>query len=264
MTPQTSIDPSTPDAALVRVAAVTGAGGGLGLGVAVALAQAGLHVIAIDRSPKVAEAVAAHAARGLRIEAAVLDVTDEDGVRALVASALERFGRFDVLVNNAGIHPKTDGERTGVTAMSTAQWKEVLDVNLTSAFVFSREAIPAMRRNGWGRIVNMSSRAGRTLVGTAGVHYAASKAGMIGMSRVLAAEVAADGITVNCIAPGRIESPMTQQGDEAQRARLVGAIPVGRIGTPEEIGHVAAFLASEHSGYLTGAVIDVNGGTFMA
>jgi 3-oxoacyl-[acyl-carrier protein] reductase len=87
---------------------------------------------------------------------------------------------------------------------------------------------------------------------------------MIGMSRVLAAEVAADGITVNCIAPGRIESPMTQQRDEAQRARLVGAIPVGRIGTPEEIGHVAAFLASEHSGYLTGAVIDVNGGTFMA
>lgn len=258
MTDNTSVQPP------VRVAAVTGAGGGLGLGVAVSLAQAGLHVIAIDRDAKVRHAVASHAADGLRIEAAVLDVTDEEGIRAFVAATLARHGRFDALVNNAGIHPKTGGERTGVTAMSTAQWREVLDVNLTSAFVFSREVIPAMQRHRWGRIVNMSSRAGRTLVGTAGVHYAASKAGMIGMSRVLAAEVAADGITVNCIAPGRIESPMTQQGSDAQRARLVGAIPVGRIGTPDEIGHVAAFLASEHSGYLTGAVIDVNGGTFMA
>ncbi|MDB5731524.1 MAG: 3-oxoacyl-[acyl-carrier protein] reductase [Variovorax sp.] len=246
-----------------RVAVVTGAAGGLGLGVAVALAKAGLRVIAVDRSPQVVETAAALAGKGLTIDSAVLDVTDEEGVRAFVATTLERYGRLDVLVNNAGIHPKVDGERTGVTAMSTAVWKQVLDVNLTSAFVFSREVIPAMRKNGWGRIVNMSSRAGRTLVGTAGVHYAASKAGMIGMSRVLAAELAADGITVNCIAPGRIETPMTQQGSDEQRARLMSVIPVGRIGTPQEIGHVAVFLASEQSGYLTGTVIDVNGGTFM-
>lgn len=246
-----------------RVAAVTGAAGGLGLGVAVALAQAGLRVIALDRSPQVAAAVASFAAQGLPIEGAILDVTDEEGVRAFVASTVARHGRLDVLVNNAGIHPKVDGERVGLTDMSTQVWKEVLDVNLTSAFVFSREVVPAMRKNGWGRIVNMSSRAGRTLVGTAGLHYAASKAGMIGMSRVLASELAADGITVNCIAPGRIETPMTQQGSDEQRARLKSAIPVGRIGTPQEIGHVAVFLASEQSGYLTGTVIDVNGGTFM-
>lgn len=246
-----------------RVAVVTGAAGGLGLGVAVALAQVGHRVIAVDRSPQVKETAAALAGEGLAIDAAVLDVTDEEGVRAFVATTLERYGRLDVLVNNAGIHPKVDGERVVLTAMSSAVWRQVLDVNLTSAFVFSREAVPAMRKNGWGRIVNMSSRAGRTLVGTAGVHYAASKAGMIGMSRVLASELAPDGITVNCIAPGRIETPMTQQGSDAQRARLMSVIPVGRIGTPQEIGHVAVFLASEQSGYLTGTVIDVNGGTFM-
>jgi 3-oxoacyl-[acyl-carrier protein] reductase len=253
----------TPTTSAQRVAVVTGAAGGLGLGVAVALAQAGHRVIAVDRSPQVIETVAALAGQGLTIDPAVLDVTDEEGVRAFVATTLERYGRLDVLVNNAGIHPKVDGERVGLTTMSTAVWKQVLDVNLTSAFVFSREVVPAMRRNGWGRIVNMSSRAGRTLVGTAGVHYAASKAGMIGMSRVLASELAPDGITVNCIAPGRIETPMTQQGSDAQRARLMSVIPVGRIGTPQEIGHVAVFLASEQSGYLTGTVIDVNGGTFM-
>jgi 3-oxoacyl-[acyl-carrier protein] reductase len=174
-----------------------------------------------------------------------------------------QYGRFDILVNNAGIHPKIHGERNSFLKMTTAQWNEVIGVNLTAAFVLCREVAPVMRRRKWGRIVNMSSRAGRTLVDTAGIHYAAAKAGMIGMTRIIASEVAADGITANCIAPGRIESPMTNQGSDAQRAMLVGRIPVGRIGTPDEIGHVVAFLVSEDSGYLTGTVIDVNGGTFM-
>lgn len=246
-----------------RVAAVTGAAGGLGLGIARRLARAGCKVIAIDRASGVNEAAAALRAEGLDVQAAVLDIADEAAVKKMVADVDAKHGRFDILVNNAGIHPKVDGERNSFLKMSTAQWNEVLGVNLTAAFVLCREVAPIMRRHHWGRIINMSSRAGRTLVDTAGIHYAAAKAGMIGMTRIIAAVVAADGITANCIAPGRIVSPMTDQGSAEQRAMLVGRIPVGRIGTPDEIGHVVQFLASEDSGYLTGTVIDVNGGTFM-
>jgi len=246
-----------------RVAAVTGAAGGLGLGIAQRLARAGYRVIAIDRASHVEEAAAALRGQGLQAQAVVLDIADEAAVKKMVADVDAQHGRFDILVNNAGIHPKIDGERNSFLKMTTAQWNEVIGVNLTAAFVLCREVAPLMRRQKWGRIVNMSSRAGRTLVDTAGVHYAAAKAGMIGMTRIIASEVAADGITANCIAPGRIESPMTSQGGDAQRAMLVGRIPVGRIGTPDEIGHVVEFLVSEDSGYLTGTVIDVNGGTFM-
>lgn len=246
-----------------RVAVVTGAAGGIGLGVAQRLARAGYRVVALDRAEGVNEAAATLRAEGLDVRALVLDVADEAAVRQAVAGIHERHGRLDVLVNNAAIHPKVNGERNSFMQMTTAQWNEVIGVNLTSAFVLCREVAPLMRRHHWGRIINMSSRAGRTLVDTAGIHYAAAKAGMIGMTRVIAAEVAADGITANCIAPGRIVSPMTEQGSETQRAMLVSRIPVGRIGTPDEIGHVVQFLASEDAGYLTGTVIDVNGGTFM-
>ncbi len=246
-----------------RVAAVTGAAGGLGLGIAQRLARAGYQVVAIDRAPQVEQAAQQLRDEGLKAQALVLDIADEEAVRRTVADVDARYGRFDILVNNAGIHPKIDGERNSFLKMSTPQWNEVIGINLTAAFVLCREAAPLMRRQTWGRIVNMSSRAGRTLVDTAGVHYAAAKAGMIGMTRIIASEVAADGITANCIAPGRIESPMTNQGSDAQRAMLVGRIPVGRIGTPDEIGHVVEFLVSEDSGYLTGTVIDVNGGTYM-
>jgi 3-oxoacyl-[acyl-carrier protein] reductase len=255
--------PTMKDKTEVRVAAVTGAAGGLGLGIARRLAEAGHRVIAIDRAARVEAEAALLRAEGLKVEAQVLDIADEAAVRRMVADVDARHGRLDILVNNAGIHPKIDGERNSFLKMSTSQWNEVLGINLTAAFVLCREIAPLMRRRRWGRIVNMSSRAGRTLVDTAGIHYAAAKAGMIGMTRVIAAEVAGDGITANCIAPGRIASPMTDQGSEAQRALLVARIPVGRIGTPAEIGHVVEFLVSEESGYLTGTVIDVNGGTFM-
>ena len=246
-----------------RVAVVTGAASGIGLGVARHLAVEGYQVVAVDRSDAVQSAAGALAAEGLRVTGTVLDVSDEAAIQRFVAGIDERFERLDILVNNAGIHPKIDGKRNSFLTMTTQQWNEVINVNLTSMFVFSREVAPLMCRRRWGRIVNMSSRAGRTLVETAGIHYAASKAGIIGMMRVMAAELAAKGITVNCIAPGRIETPLTSQGSDEQRARLVANIPVGRIGVPDEIGHVVAFLVSLQSAYLTGAVLDVNGGTFM-
>lgn len=246
-----------------RVAVVTGAAGGIGLGVARHLAECGYRVVAVDLCDAVIDSAKSIAAEGLAVKGAVLNVADEAAIKRFVAEVDAEYGRLDILVNNAGIHPKINGMRNSFLTMTTAQWTEVLMVNLTSMFVFSREAAPLMQRRRWGRIVNMSSRAGRTLVETAGIHYAASKAGIIGMTRVMAAEVAADGITVNCIAPGRIETPMTAQGTAEQRARLVANIPVGRIGGPDEIGHVVAFLVSEQSAYLTGSVVDINGGTFM-
>ena len=246
-----------------RVAAVTGAAGGIGLGVAQRLARVGYQVIAIDRDARVSEAAAAMRAEGLKAQSVVLDVADEAAIKRMVAEIDAQHGRLDVLVNNAGIHPKINGERNSFWKMTTPQWNEVIGVNLTSAFVLCREVAPLMKRHHFGRLINMSSRAGRTLVDTAGIHYAAAKAGMIGMTRIIASEVAADGITANCIAPGRIVSPMTDQGSDEQRAMLVGRIPVGRIGTPDEIGHAVQFLASEDAGYITGTVIDVNSGTYM-
>ena len=251
------------DKSVQRVAVITGAGSGIGKGIAERLARKGYRIIAIDCSESVHMVVSSLHEMGHAVEAVVLNVTDESAVRNLVASIVDRYDRLDILVNNAGIHPKINGERASALSLSTEVWNEVLAVNITAPFVFSREAVPAMRRNGWGRIINMSSRAGRMVVGTAGVHYATAKAGMIGMTRVLASEVAPFGITANCIAPGRIETPLTAQGSAEQRTRLVAEIPVGRIGIPDEIGHAVEFLASEESAYITGAVLDVNGGTFM-
>src|ERR1700744_3016123 len=163
-------------------AAFTGAAGGLGLGIAARLGRAGYQVIAIDRAPHVEREAEALRREGLKVDAVWLDIADEDAVRRMVADVDARHGRFDILVNNAGIHPKIDGERNSFLKMTTPQWNEVIGINLTAAFVLCREVAPLMRRQKWGRIVNMSSRAGRTLVDTAGIHYAAAKAGMIGMT----------------------------------------------------------------------------------
>ncbi|MDM0015172.1 SDR family NAD(P)-dependent oxidoreductase [Variovorax sp. J22P168] len=242
---------------------MTGAAGGIGLGIARVLAERGARVIAVDRAPQLHEAVRSMSSEGLEVEGAEIDITNEQAVRALIASTQRRHDRLDILVNNAAIHPKNAGERNSVAEISTAQWQEVMSVNLTAVFVLCREALPAMQARRWGRVVNISSRAGRAPVATAGAHYAATKAGIIGLSRMLASEFAGQGITVNCVAPGRISSPLTQQGSAQRQAGLNATIPVGRIGAPEEIGHTVSFLAGEGAAYLTGALIDVNGGTFM-
>ncbi|MBJ3775339.1 SDR family oxidoreductase [Acuticoccus mangrovi] len=246
-----------------KVALVTGAASGIGRGIAERFARDGMHVVAVDRSPAVAEAAEEMTHDGGSAESAVVDLADLAAIDTLVADIGDRLGRLDVLVNNAGISPKIDGKRAVSETMPMDQWEDVLRVNLTAPFYLCRLALPFMRKRWWGRIINMSSRAGRMLVPTAGAHYAASKAGLIGMSRVIANEHAADGITVNCIAPGRIVTPLSEQGSAEMLAALKAEIPVGRAGTPADVAALAAYIVSPEAAFVTGVVFDFNGGVFM-
>jgi 3-oxoacyl-[acyl-carrier protein] reductase len=242
-----------------RIALVTGASQGIGRAVAVELASLGATVaLAARNEAKLAEAVAEIEAAGGQAAAFALDVSSEDSIKSGAKAILERYGKVEILINNAGIT-----RDTLVLRMKRDDWDSVLSTNLTGAFLLTQALLSPMLRNRWGRIVNITSVVGRT--GQAGqVNYAASKAGMIGMTRSLAREVASRGITVNAVAPGYIETPMTHVLDEKQRQAMMAQIPLGRAGTDKEIAHAVAFLASDAAAYITGHVLDVNGGMFMS
>jgi 3-oxoacyl-[acyl-carrier protein] reductase len=241
-----------------RIALVTGASQGIGRACALELARAGATVVLAARNEsKLAEAVAEIEATGGQAAAFALDVANEDSIKSGAKSILERFGKVEILVNNAGI------TRDGLMmAMKRPDWDEVLGTNLTGAFLLTQAFLRPMLKNRWGRIINISSVVGRT--GQAGqVNYVSSKAGLIGLTRALAREVASRGITVNAVAPGYIETPMTAVLDEKQRTAMMAQIPLGRAGTDLEIAQSVSFLASDAAGYITGHVLDVNGGMFM-
>ena len=241
-----------------RIALVTGASQGIGRACALELARAGATVVLAARNAiKLAEVVEEIEAAGGQAAAFPLDVASEDSIKAGAKAVLDRFGKVEILVNNAGI------TRDALTmAMKRADWDDVLGTNLTGAFLLTQAVLRPMLKNRWGRIVNISSVVGRT--GQAGqVNYAASKAGLIGLTRSRAREVASRGITVNAVAPGYIETPMTAVLDEKQRAAMMATIPLGRPGTDLEIAQSVAFLASDAAAYITGHVLDVNGGMFM-
>jgi 3-oxoacyl-[acyl-carrier protein] reductase len=241
-----------------RIALVTGASQGIGRACALALAEAGATVaLAARNEAKLAEVAAEIEAAGGKAAAFALDVANEDSIKAGAKAILERFGKVEILVNNAGI--TRDGL---VLRMKRADWDDVLATNLTGAFLLTQALLSAMLRNRWGRIINISSVVGRT--GQAGqVNYAATKAGLIGMTRSLAREVASRGVTVNAVAPGYIATPMTAVLDEKQTAAMIAQIPLGRAGTDADIAQAVVYLASEGAGYVTGHVLDVNGGMFM-
>lgn len=241
-----------------RIALVTGASQGIGRGCALALAKAGATVaLAARNEAKLAEVQQEIEAAGGKAAAFALDVADEASIKAGAKAVLERFGKVEILVNNAGI--TRDGL---VLRMKRADWDDVLSTNLTGAFLLTQALLSAMLKNRWGRIINISSVVGRT--GQAGqVNYAATKAGLIGMTRSLAREVASRGVTVNAVAPGYIETPMTAVLDEKQTAAMMATIPLGRAGTDADIASAVVYLASEGAGYVTGHVLDVNGGMFM-
>jgi 3-oxoacyl-[acyl-carrier protein] reductase len=241
-----------------RIALVTGASQGIGRACALELARAGATVaLAARNEAKLADAAAEIAAAGGQAAAFALDVASEESIKNGAKAVLERFGKVEILVNNAGITRDDLMMR-----MKRSDWDDVIGTNLTGAFLLTQALLRQMMKNRWGRIINITSVVGRT--GQEGqVNYAASKAGMIGFSRSLAREVASRGITVNAVAPGYIETPMTAVLDEKLRTAMIGQIPLGRPGTDAEIAKSVAFLASDNAAYITGHVLDVNGGMYM-
>ena len=251
-----------------RVAIVTGGAGSLGSATARKLAAAGHHLIILDRAgPAISSVVDALVDSGASAEGHVLDVTDESAVAELIADIDSRHRRIDILVNNAGAHAKNaDGTPIMAADLTTAQWSNDIAVNLTAPFVLARQALPAMVRNKYGRIVNIASRGGRAYIYQT-ASYGASKAGLIGLTRVLAGEYGKFGITANVVAPGRIKTPGTDAAPDTSNLshrKYLENTPVARIGVPDEIAEAVVYLSSEGAGFVTGAIIDVNGGNFMA
>jgi 3-oxoacyl-[acyl-carrier protein] reductase len=247
-----------------RVALITGAAGGIGASISSRLAADGHHVMLLDVQPAVAETAAALRDRGLAAEHKICDITSEAAVQELFADIERTHGRLDILVNNAGISPKHDGRSLTAENTPLDEWLAVINVNLTAPFLLCRAAAPLMRKQQWGRIVNMASLAGRTRSIVSGAHYSASKAGLIGFSRMFAGEVAKTGITVNCVAPGAIQAGLGAQLNPALTETYASRIPVGRIGKPEEVAALVSFIASEETAFITGATFDINGGYLMA
>jgi 3-oxoacyl-[acyl-carrier protein] reductase len=241
-----------------RVALVTGASQGIGRATALALAQAGARVAAAARNAgKLAEAVAEIAAAGGEAIAVPMDVADAEQVKAGFRQTIEKFGKLDILVNNAAI------TRDGLAVrMKAEDWDAVLRTNLTGAHFCAQQAMSVMMRARYGRIINVTSVVAET--GNPGqVNYVAAKAGLIGLTRALAVEIASRNITVNAVAPGFIVSPMTAPLPQEVKDGLVARVPLGRMGTDAEVAAAIVFLASEEAGYITGAVLDVNGGLRM-
>ncbi|WP_290686680.1 MULTISPECIES: SDR family oxidoreductase [unclassified Haematobacter] len=245
-----------------HVALVTGAARGIGEAIAERLAMDGHRVVLVDRLETTEEIAARLRSRGLDVVAVSFDLGDLQAVEGFFSELSRREG-IDIVVNNAGISPKHDGKSAPAAETALPEWQQVLDINLTAPFLISKATLPVMRAKGWGRFINMSSQAARTGSRVAGAHYAASKAGLIAFSRSLAIQVGGEGITVNCIAPGRIDTPMAREAGAAVNTAYVATIPAGRIGTPEEVADAVSFYAGEGAGFVTGTVMDVNGGHYM-
>jgi 3-oxoacyl-[acyl-carrier protein] reductase len=242
-----------------KVALVTGASQGIGRACAITLAAQGATVALAARNEEKLRAVATEisAANG-QAEPFVLDIASEASVKDTAKAVIAKFGRIDILVNNAGIT-----RDMLLLRMKRADWDDVIATNLTGTFLLTQAVLSSMMKSRWGRIINISSVVGET--GQAGqANYAASKAGLIGFTKSLAREMASRNITANVVAPGMIETPMTAVLDEKQKAMMMQIIPLGRVGSDQDIANAVAFLASEKASYITGHTLDVNGGMHMA
>jgi 3-oxoacyl-[acyl-carrier protein] reductase len=249
-----------------RVALVTGSTRGIGRAIAARLAADGHIVIVNGSAERATRDAAAHLAEsGAQVIGVGADVSSEQSVADLIAEIERRFGRLDIVVNNAGISPRVNGAKPTVETTPLEHWTRTLSVNLTGAFLVCRAGLALMKQGQWGRIVNIGSIAGRMNTGFGSAHYAASKAGVIGFSRVLAGEVGGFGITVNCVAPGRISTDMSASFSNASEIDdiYIARTPVGRLGTPPDVASAVAFLVSDDAEFITGTVIDVSGGMFM-
>ena len=241
-----------------RVAFVTGASRGIGRAIALTLCRSGFDIVVaspeIEKNEEVAEEIRACSGEAMTVN---LDVTSPESVKAAFGKVMQEKTRIDVLVNNAGI------TRDGLAVrMKALDWDLVLKINLSGAFLCSQQVLPGMMRNRWGRIVNISSVVGQA--GSAGqANYAASKAGLIGLTKALAQEMGSRNITVNAIAPGYIATDMTKDLPEELKQKMLAAVPLARMGKPEDVAAAVKFLVSEDASYITGHVLAVNGGMYM-
>ena len=241
-----------------QVALVTGASRGIGQAIALALAAAGMKVIGTATTDAGAASIGSGLAAHAGCRGVCLDVNDAEGIQATIADVIKQHGALHVLVNNAGITRDMLSMR-----MKDDDWDAVIDTNLKAVFRMSRAVMRPMMAQRYGRIVNITSVVGAS--GNAGqANYAAAKAGVGGLTRSLAREVGSRGITVNCVAPGFIDTDMTRTLSEAQTTALKAQIPLGRLGAAADIAHAVAFLASPQAGYITGTELHVNGGMFMS
>ncbi len=243
-----------------QVAIVTGAAQGMGAAIAGRLAAEGAKVVLSDVNVEKVVGVAERISTAANSSTMAMktDVTEEDEVAEMVEATIEHYGTVGILVNNAGIlYP------TRVDNVTKAEWDEVIDVNLNGSFLCSKAVLPIMKANKFGRIVNMSSSAGRSVSTLGGVHYTAAKAGVLGLTRGMAKEVAPFGITVNAICPGLIDTEMARENCSPEQLRAYEeSFPIPRLGTPEEVAQLIVFLSTD-AAYITGASIDINGGDLM-
>ena len=238
-----------------KVAIITGASQGIGRTMAIVFGESGANVICVARSEdKIKELSSEIENKGGRAIPIACDIGDGDAFSNTIKSVVDQFGKLDILINNAGIT-----RDALLMRMNESQWDEVIQTNLKGAFCGMKAAIRPMMKNKFGRIINITSIVG--LTGNPGqANYAASKAGLIGMTQSIAKEVGSRGITVNCIAPGWIDTEMTEELPENSKRDLLDRIPIGKIGKPENIAHAAVFLASDEASYITGQTITVDGG----
>ncbi|OAV51049.1 SDR family NAD(P)-dependent oxidoreductase [Enteractinococcus helveticum] len=250
-----------------KLAAVTGGASGIGLATVERLHQNGHEVLIIDRDESAFAVAEKLSSPSLPVYAKIADLSSVDEIARCVESIDEEFGGVDILVNNAGIHPKqADGGPFAVQDITLEQWDLVMNVNMTATFLMSQWAMKEMMQRGWGRIINVASRAGRMYMPISGSHYAASKAAVISFTRYLAGDCGPYGVTANTVAPGRIKTPLSDVSGLGSSQNLheefAKSVPLRRVGTPDELAAAISFLASEDSSFVTGSVIDVNGGIF--
>lgn len=245
-----------------RTALVTGAAGAIGRAIVEKLLDAGHRVVLVDLNNDALE----RAKVGLpsdRVLCLHSDISGDGAAAALDASIRAQWEPVSILINNAGVSPKHAGKSLGLIELTKEEWDFVMSVNVFAPMRLAQQFVPFMREQRWGRIVNLSSRAGRSVANSAGPAYMTSKAAILGLTRSIASEFAGDGITSNSVAPGIIETPLSRLNNPEVFGKLVGGSPMRRGGAPVEVAATVAFLASNDAGYITGACVDINGGTFM-